>query len=56
MEIDGFSMIASAASITSRRLWGGILVAMPTAIPDEPFTSRLGKRAGSTVGSCSVLS
>ena len=34
----------------SLRLWGGMLVAMPTAIPWEPLTSRLGNRAGSTDG------
>ena len=28
-----------------------MLVAMPTAMPEEPLTSRFGKRAGSTVGS-----
>ena len=28
-----------------------MLVAMPTAIPEEPFTSRFGKAAGKTVGS-----
>ena len=28
-----------------------MLVAMPTAIPDEPFSSRLGRRLGSTSGS-----
>ena len=44
------------ASATSRRLCGGMFVAMPTAIPEEPFTSRFGKRAGSTVGSSTVLS
>ncbi len=27
-----------------------MLVAMPTAIPEVPFTNRLGKAAGSTVG------
>ena len=43
-----------AAAATSRRLCGGIWVAMPTAMPDEPLTSRLGKRLGSTSGS-SVL-
>ena len=46
----GLSMSAMQALIVSPRLWGGMLVAMPTAIPDEPFTSRFGKRAGSTVG------
>ena len=30
---------------------GGMFVAIPTAIPAEPFTSRFGKRDGSTVGS-----
>ena len=28
-----------------------MLVAIPTAIPDVPFTSRFGKAAGRTVGS-----
>jgi hypothetical protein len=36
------------ASITSPRLCGGMLVAMPTAMPPAPLTSRLGKRAGRT--------
>ena len=40
-----------APAATSRRLCGGILVAMPTAIPSEPLTSRLGNRLGSTTGS-----
>jgi len=39
------------ASITSPRLCGGTLVAMPTAIPEEPFTSRLGSRDGRISGS-----
>ena len=42
--------------ITSRRLCGGILVAIPTAIPDVPFTKRFGKRDGNTTGSFSVSS
>ena len=29
-----------------------MFVAMPTAIPEPPLTSRFGKRAGSTTGSC----
>ncbi len=49
-------MMARQASMTSRRLWGGMLVAIPTAIPEEPLTSRFGKRAGRTVGSRSLLS
>ena len=51
--ISGLSISATQASITSRRLCGGMLVAMPTAMPDEPFTSRFGTRVGSTVGSVS---
>ena len=44
------------ASLTSRRLWVGMLVAMPTAMPVDPFTRRFGNRDGSTVGSESRLS
>ena len=40
-----------AASITSPMLWGGTLVAIPTAMPWEPFTNRFGNRDGSTTGS-----
>ena len=39
------------APITSPRLCGGMFVAIPTAIPDEPLTSRFGNRDGSTSGS-----
>ena len=35
-------MSAIAASTTSPRLCGGMLVAMPTAMPPEPLTRRLG--------------
>ena len=44
------------ASTTSDRLCGGMLVAMPTAMPEEPFSSRFGTRDGSTVGSRSLPS
>ena len=47
----GFSSAHWAPAATSRRLCGGMLVAMPTAMPAEPFTSRFGNRAGRTVGS-----
>jgi len=40
------------AAATSLRLWGGILVAMPTAIPSAPISKRFGSKAGMTVGSC----
>ncbi len=44
------------ASTTSLRLWGGMEVAMPTAMPVAPLTSRLGMADGSTLGSVSVSS
>jgi hypothetical protein len=43
----------NSAMQMSVRLCGGILVAMPTAMPDEPLISRLGILAGITSGSCS---
>ena len=49
----GSSMRRRAASSTSAALWGGMLVAMPTAIPDAPLASRLGNRPGITSGSVS---
>ena len=39
------------ASTTSPMLWGGMLVAIPTAMPADPLTSRFGKRVGRTRGS-----
>ena len=51
--MSGFSMKAIVAAIVSFRLCGGMFVAMPTAMPDEPLTSRFGNRAGRTSGSCS---
>ena len=48
----GSSISATTASIASPRWWGGMLVAIPTAIPAEPFTRRFGNRAGRTSGSC----
>ena len=41
---------------TSRRLCGGMSVAMPTAMPEVPFSSRFGRRAGRITGSSSVPS
>ncbi len=49
----GFSIRRNRASTTSPRLWGGMLVAMPTAMPEAPLTRRLGTRAGRTSGSVS---
>ena len=51
--IAGLSITATQALTISVRLCGGMLVAMPTAIPEEPFTSRFGTRVGSTEGSVS---
>ena len=44
------------ALATSRRLCGGMSVAMPTAMPEVPFRSRFGSRAGRNTGSSSVPS
>ena len=49
-------MTIRQASMTSPRLCGGMFVAMPTAMPEEPLTSRFGYFAGSTAGSRSVPS
>ncbi len=54
--IFGSSAIATTASMISPRLCGGTFVAMPTAMPDEPLTSRFGKREGRTIGSLSYPS
>ncbi len=43
-------------SITSLGLWGGMFVAIPTAIPVVPFIRRLGTIAGRTTGSFSLPS
>ncbi len=51
VEASGLFSSHLAASVTSRRLWGGMLVAMPTAIPALPLTSRFGNLLGRTVGS-----
>ena len=47
----GLSINNNNPSITSLRLWGGILVAIPTAIPDDPLMSRFGILVGKTEGS-----
>lgn len=54
--MSGLSISAMQALIDSLRLCGGMLVAMPTAIPAEPLTSRFGNRVGMTVGSSSFSS
>ena len=52
----GFSTMSLMTSTTSPRLCGGMFVAMPTAIPDEPLTRRFGNAAGRTSGSVSAPS
>ena len=55
-ELSGASMSMSRASDSSLRLCGGMFVAMPTAMPEEPFSNKLGTFVGRTTGSASVLS
>ena len=55
-EMPGLSMQAITPLITSTGLCGGILVAIPTAIPVVPLMIRLGSMAGSTHGSFSLSS
>ena len=47
----GLSIKALHALTTSPGLWGGMLVAIPTAIPPAPLTNILGNSAGKTEGS-----
>ena len=49
-------MYAMVPPITSVRLCGGILVAIPTAIPEAPLINNPGTRVGRTVGSFKVSS
>jgi len=50
--IPGLSSIATRPVMTSRKLYVGMFVAMPTAMPDPPFIRRFGNFAGRTRGSC----
>ena len=52
----GFRTRWRAPAATSRMLCGAMLVAMPTAMPVAPLTSRLGYAAGSTAGCWNWLS
>jgi len=49
--VSGLSISLIAPFITSVKLCGGMFVAIPTAIPDEPLTNRFGNFAGRTFGS-----
>jgi len=52
----GSSIKRMQAAATSRRLCGGMSVAMPTAMPVVPLSSTCGRRAGSHEGSSRVPS
>ena len=56
IEIFGFFIKLMHPSKTSFKLCGGILVAIPTAIPDDPLTNKLGIFVGSTSGISSLPS
>ena len=47
----GCSSAQKTPSDISRKLCGGMFVAIPTAIPALPLTSKFGKRLGNTSGS-----
>ena len=49
--LSGSSISRMVASQTSAKLCGGMLVAIPTAMPFDPLTIRFGNRDGSTTGS-----
>eukprot|EP00962_Isochrysis_galbana_P026063 scaffold8056_cov114-Isochrysis_galbana.AAC.4 len=55
-DTSGSAMMACSASMSSPRLWGGMRVAIPTAMPEAPLSSSMGTRAGSTSGSSSEAS
>ena len=51
-EVSELSINKFNASEISDKLCGAMFVAIPTAIPEEPFTKRPGKSPGRTEGSC----
>ena len=55
-ETSSLSIIFISPSTISVKLCGGMFVAIPTAIPEEPFTNSAGICAGKTVGSCNLSS
>ena len=56
IEQSGLLNKCKAPLMTSVMLCGGILVAMPTAIPEAPLINKLGIRVGKTEGSFSLPS
>ena len=49
-------MSRTQAAATSPKWWGGMSVAIPTAMPEVPLRSTAGRRAGSSSGSSRVPS
>ena len=56
VEISVFSISATIPFTISIKLCGGIFVAIPTAIPSDPFISKAGTLEGRTDGSFNVSS
>ncbi len=54
--ICGSRIVATTARATSPRLCEGMSVAMPTPMPEAPFNSSSGRRAGSSFGSSNAPS
>ena len=50
-DISGFVSNAVSPATNSRKLCGGIFVAIPTAIPSDPFINKFGIIVGKTSGS-----
>ena len=51
----GLSSTQMTASMTSRRLWGGMLVAMPTAMPAGAVDQQVGEPGGEAPGLLAAL-
>ena len=54
--VSGSSTKRRVASIISPKLWGGMFVAIPTAIPLAPLTNMFGNLDGRNFGSVNVSS
>ena len=52
----GFLIFETSASQTSVKLWGGMFVAIPTAIPEAPLRIKVGSFPGKSSGSSVELS
>ena len=56
VDTSGLSIVSTRPLMISIRLCGGIFVAMPTAIPSDPFINSAGTEEGRTEGSFRVSS